>query len=479
MTADIRMALENELDDLVEGRIDSWIQRCFDSCDPRYDSDWLNGMLELAVMQFPENYEVRAAASRAATMEAQRLYDEGDSQEAVSRLERLLESDPYCTEAFELLEKFMQAAPVSAEQDPPQVEAPQVAAPQVVAPQVVAPEPEPVVVVAPVPVPVAEVPASSAAPVGMVVSDDDDLLSFLAEDVLIDLDVALPEAELSTPLPAAPVAPPPEPAPIVAEVAVEPPPAPAIAAPPPAAPVMATAAAGFDWRSVIALPSHGSSVVEPQLEALLPSLTERFSQVRNYRGLVLLLTDLYQRDASHLGVSTTLNSVLRDWALHLEHEGRGPEGGQVAVWSQQLLGSRADWATAIAQKYPSQPPNLPDLGGLSGLSAPNWMSWVNVLRDDPNRFREAAVALSADSQGLQSLFRHLAVHHPNHPDHVLNLGWGYSQTGQPALAMVHTQRAIQLRPSARAYQLLQQVYLDLGQPEMAQRVSQQMVQLQA
>lgn len=476
MTADIRMALENELDDLVEGQIESWIQRCFDSCDPRYDSDWLNGMLELAVMQFPENYELRAAASRAATMEAQRLYDEGDTQEAVSRLERLLESDPYCTEAFELLEKFMQTSPAS---DEPEI-APIAAA---------VPVPEPVV--ADAPPPVAEVPASSATPMGTVVSDDDDLLSFLAEDVLIDLDVALPEPELPAPIAAPQVAEPVaapvalEPPPAVEEVAVEPPtpPAPATLPPPPevSVPVAALpkATAGFDWRSVIALPSHGSSVVEPQLEALLPSLTERFSQVRNYRGLVLLLTDLFQRDASHQGVSTTLNSVLRDWALHLEHQGRGPEAGQVAAWSQQLLGNRADWAAAIAQKYPSQPPNLPDLSGLSGLSAPNWMSWVNVLRDDPNRFAEAAAALSADSQGLQSLFRHLAVHHPNHPDHVLNLGWGYSQTGQPALAMVHTQRAIQLRPSARAYQLLQKVYLDLGQPDMAQRVAQQMAQVQA
>ena len=94
MTADIRMGRENELDQLDESGVESWLARCFEACDPRYDSDWLNGIFELALMQFPDNYEVRAAASRAATMEAQRLYDEGETGEAVSRLERLLESDP-------------------------------------------------------------------------------------------------------------------------------------------------------------------------------------------------------------------------------------------------------------------------------------------------------------------------------------------------------------------------------------------------
>ena len=43
MTADIRMGLENELDQLDESGVESWLARCFEACDPRYDSDWLNG----------------------------------------------------------------------------------------------------------------------------------------------------------------------------------------------------------------------------------------------------------------------------------------------------------------------------------------------------------------------------------------------------------------------------------------------------
>ncbi|MBT9587182.1 hypothetical protein IV102_27815, partial [bacterium] len=256
-------------------------------------------------------------------------------------------------------------------------------------------------------------------------------------------------------------------------VAVAPPPV--AVAPPPVA--VAQRNGSFDWRTVVGLPAHAHPTLEPQLEAILPSLTERFSQVGNYRSLVILLTDLYQRDPSHQGVSHNLNSVLHDWAAQLEKQGRGQEAGQVAAWSQQLLGSRAAWTQSLIQRFPAQPPSLPDLSGLSGIGSPGWMNWVAPLRDDPNRYQDAGQALAGDPQGLQSLFRHLAVQHPEQPDHVLNLGWAYSHTGQHALAMVHTQRSLQMRQSSRAYELLQKVYGDLGQPEMAQRVAQQLSQL--
>lgn len=247
--------------------------------------------------------------------------------------------------------------------------------------------------------------------------------------------------------------------------------------PPQPQPVAQPAAAlngSFDWRSVVGLPGHAQSTLEPQLEAILPSLTERFTQVGNYRSLVMLLTDFYQRDPSHQGVSNNLNSVLNDWANHLEKQGRGSEAGQVAAWSQQLLGARANWAAPMLARFPAQPPSLPDLSGLSSIASPGWMNWISPLRDDPSRFQEAGTALAHDPQGLQSLFRHLAVQHSDSADHVLNLGWAYSHTGQHALAMVHTQRSLQMRQSPRAYQLLQKIYLDLGQPDMAQRVAQQL-----
>ena len=546
MTADIRMALENELDDLEESVVESWLHRCFEACDPRYDTDWLMGMFELALMQFPENYEIRAASSKASTMEAQRLFDEGETQEAVSRLERLLESDPYCTEAFEMLERFMQG-PVtdsgeSGLQPPPSLE------PEPTVPPLVLEQPAPVAVAAPEP--------------GLPDSQDDELLSFLDDDLMIDgLQSALPEvaveaepaaAFLAEPVsqpaalepppaepvatepalqpppplepvaepvveaiaPPPPVAPPVEPAPVVPPVAVVPPtpvapPAPVAApapiaaapvapppiAPPPVAPAPVAAApltppptvatqpsqpmriGAFDWRTVVGLPAHAGSTLEPQLEAILPHLTERFTQVGNYRSLVMLLTDLYQREPSHQGICNNLNSVLSDWASQLEKQGRGPEAGQVAAWAQQLLGDNANWVASWLQRYPAQPPSLPDLGSLTGMAAPNWMNWVAPLRDDPSRYPDAGKALASDPQGLQSLFRHLAVQHPDQPDHVLNLGWAYSHTGQHALAMVHTQRSLQMRQSARAYELLQKVYADLGQPEMAERVAQQLTQL--
>lgn len=531
MTADIRMGLENELDQLDESGVESWLARCFEACDPRYDSDWLNGIFELALMQFPDNYEVRAAASRAATMEAQRLYDEGDTTEAVSRLERLLESDPYCTEAFELLERFM-ATSSGDVPDAPSAE------PVAASPEPVAASAEPVAVAAPVAAAPALEPATQGAPVATLDPlpdpDDDELLSFLDDDLMVGLDdvvqpelppseevvpvapevvevaapvvfdsaepVALPDpaapepppsakpvAEATPALEASPLA---EIVPVVEEIVpppvvavappAAPPPAPPVAAapPPPAAPAPLPGG-GFDWRSVVGLPAHGGSGLEPQLEAILPNLAERFSQVGNYRSLVILLTDLFQRDPAHQGVGTTLNSVLSDWSAQLEQQGRGPEAGQVAAWSQQLLGERATWTQPVLQRFPAQAPSLPDLGSLSGSSAPAWMNWVAPLRDDPSRFQEAGNALGADFQGLQSLFRHLAVQHPDHPDHVLNLGWAYSQSKQPALAMVHTQRSLQLRQQPRAYQLLQKIYTDLGQTEMAQRVAQQLAQLKA
>ena len=521
MTADIRMGLENELDQLDESGVESWLARCFEACDPRYDSDWLNGIFELALMQFPENYEVRAAASRAATMEAQRLYDEGDTGEAVSRLERLLESDPYCTEAFELLERFMAN----------NSEAPEAPAPELIAH---APEPVPVAAAASpaVTAPALE-PVAQSSPVATLdplpEGHDDELLSFLDDDLMIGLEnvvqpelppddelVEVPAAavEVAAPAPSDPAEPlaiadpaapvpfdlpsQPEPTPLppppVAEVpapvaeapAIAPPPAPVAPPVPETAPTVASSPSpaplrslGFDWRTVVGLPAHSGSALEPQLEAILPNLAERFSQVGNYRSLVILLTDLFQRDPSHQGVGSTLNSLLSDWSSQLEKQGRGPEAGQVAAWSQQLLGARANWATPVLQRFPAQPPSLPDLGGLGGPTAPTWMNWVGPLRDDPSRFQDAAQALGGDQQGLQSLFRHLAVQHPDHPDHVLNLGWAYSHTGQPALAMVHTQRSLQLRQSPRAFQLLQKIYTDLGQTEMAQRVAQQLAQLKA
>ncbi|MBS2035347.1 hypothetical protein JST97_10185 [bacterium] len=514
------MSLENELDQLDESGVESWLARCFEACDPRYDSDWLNGIFELALMQFPDNYEVRAAASRAATMEAQRLFDEGDTSEAVSRLERLLESDPYCTEAFEMLERFMGNTS-------------EVAAP---------PAPEPVPAASPTPAAVATavepLPHSPAVATlePLPESNDDELLSFLDDDLMVGLDdvvqpdfppsdepvlmppsaleppasapedqtlpVAVPDpaappavAEVSSQEPAPTPAPPPvaaAPEPVapepVASAPVEPAPAPVepvpvASQPAPVAPAPAPAAAapnrgGFDWRSVVGLPGH-TQALEPQLEAILPNLTDRFTQAGNYRSLAILLTDLYQRDPSHQNIATSLNSVLSDWCAQLEKQGRGAEAGQVAAWSQQLLGDRAQWAAAVTQRFPSQPPSLPDLGSFSGPSAPGWMNWVSPLREDPSRFQEAAQALAGDHQGLQSLFRHLAVQHPDHPDHVLNLGWAYSQTSQHALAMVHTQRSLQLRQSARGFQLLQKIYTDLGQTEMAQRVAQQLSQLKA
>ncbi|MFN8612000.1 MAG: hypothetical protein U0931_30925 [Vulcanimicrobiota bacterium] len=515
------MSLENELDQLDESGVESWLARCFEACDPRYDSDWLNGIFELALMQFPDNYEVRAAASRAATMEAQRLYDEGDTGEAVSRLERLLESDPYCTEAFELLERFMgntAEAPAAPSPDP-------TPAPTAVA--AVAPAIEPVPLSAPV---------ATLEPLPE--SHDDELLSFLDDDLMVGLDEVVqpelppsdepvlvppsavepapaapedPALPVAVPDPAAPAAvaeapvpvpvPEPQPEPPAPElqpaapaapepVAVAPAvqaPTPAVEPPPPAAVVSASLptpsapperSAAFDWRSVVGLPAH-TQALEPQLEAILPNLTERFTQAGNYRTLAILLTDLYQRDPSHQVIGASLNSVLSDWCSRLEQQGRGTEAGQVAAWSQQLLGARAQWAAAVVQRFPSQPPSLPDLGNLSGPGAPGWMNWVGPLRDDPGRFQEAAQGLGSDHQGVQSLFRHLAVQHPDHPEHVLNLGWAYSHTGQHALAMVHTQRSLQLRQSSRGYQLLQKIYTDLGQTEMAQRVAQQLSQLKA
>ncbi|ODT61802.1 hypothetical protein ABS71_16700 [bacterium SCN 62-11] len=180
------MGLENELDQLDESGVESWLARCFEACDPRYDSDWLNGIFELALMQFPDNYEVRAAASRAATMEAQRLYDEGDTTEAVSRLERLLESDPYCTEAFELLERFM-ATSSGDVPDAPSVEP-------------VAPSAEPVAAtsVTPAATAAAVEPVTLSAGVATLEPlpdhNDDELLSFLDDDLMIGLDdVVQPE----------------------------------------------------------------------------------------------------------------------------------------------------------------------------------------------------------------------------------------------------------------------------------------------
>jgi tetratricopeptide (TPR) repeat protein len=483
MTADIRVDLEEELDNLDESQVESWLGRCFTACDPRYDSDWLNGIFELAVMQFPNNFEVRAAASKAATMEAQRLFDDGDHQEAIGRLERLLENDPYCTDAFEMLERFMQASAVPAPEPAPLPVAPVVEA----AP----PAPEPL-------------PIAPALPASLVIESEPavDDLSFLDDDDLLDLSPELPpvsssaEPEVQQPA-AALLPPPPEPEPVQAvtveppapppvtlEVPVAPPaPAPVPPPPPPQAPLplMVEAAAprssGFDWRSVVSLPNHGREGLEPQLEVLLPSLTERFCQAGNFRSLVLLLSDLLQRDSKHQGLRGNLQTALHEWAKSLEQAGRGPEAGQVAAWALQLLPETSGWATTTCQRFPATLPKLPDLTALASSSTPAWMAWVAPLREDPSRHEEAAQALSTDTQGLQSLFRHLAVHHPNDAEHVLNLGWAYSHTGQHALAMVHTQRSLQIQASQRAYKLLQKIYTDLGQPEMAQRAVHQLSQL--
>ena len=108
MEIDHRIELENELEELEDSQLEDWIARCFASCDPRYDADWLSSIFELAQLHFPDHYEVRSACSQAGILEAKRLEEEGDHAEAVSRLERLLDSDPYCAEALELLEVILQ-----------------------------------------------------------------------------------------------------------------------------------------------------------------------------------------------------------------------------------------------------------------------------------------------------------------------------------------------------------------------------------
>lgn len=514
MSADVRMELEEELDRLDDSRVESWVQRCFEACDPRYDSDWLNGMFELALMTLPDNYEIRSAASRAATMDAQRLYEEGETAEAISRLEKLLEADPYCTEAFEMLERFMagtsSAAPAVAAPAPSPAEAPTIEEPAPIALGVDLPDDDEIsfldgdnlldLTPSLEPELPAAFPSGSAEPVAVepvavdvepVPVEPEPEPHPVAADPVIAAPVVLEPEEvlLAEPLPfleeavqpelAAPPPPPPpvEVAPVMAEaipVAAPPPPPP----PPPPAPaglnLVATSSRNFDWRSVVALPGHTPGPIEAQLEALLPAMVERFVQAGNYRSLVLVLTDLLQRDPQHKLVENQLHQCLKAWAAQLERQGRGPEAGQVAAWSRQLLSGTAEWSDAITQRFPATSLQIPDLTSLSASSAaPAWMAWVQPLRDDPARFEEAGQALASDPQAIQSLFRHLAVHHPNHPEHVLNLGWAYSFTGQHALAMVHTQRSMQMQSSPRALALLKKIYEDLGQPDMAQRVARQ------
>jgi tetratricopeptide (TPR) repeat protein len=456
MSADLRMNLESELDTLSEDQVESWLQRCFEDCDPRFDSDWLNGIFELALMQFPDNYEVRAAASKAAIMDAQRLYDEGDQAEAVSRLERLLENDTYCTEAFELLERFMQGG------------------------QVEAPPPPPAAVEAPEEVAVADL-SEAELP---------EELDFLNDDLLADLslepdlpleldslDSAAPVEPLEEVIAAEPELPAvelepiqPEPAPVrEPEVEVEVAAAPAEPVSPPVAVPATLSPSASDWKSAVMLPSDAGPI-EANLLSILPNLAERLRNASSYRPLTLLLADLHQRDSGAEAVRVTLHETLRAWAQQLESQSRASEAAQVAQFALSIIPESQPWAQPLSSKFPAALPSLPTFSQAPGASTPTWMNWVEPLKADPSRYQEAGEVLKDDPTGLQSLFRHLAVHHASHPEHVLNLGWAYSVTGQHALAMVHTQRALSMQSSARAQQLLRQIYTDLGQPELAQRV---------
>ena len=404
---DIRVQLENELDSLQEEQVESWIQRCFEACDPRYDSDWLSGMFELANMQFPDNYEVRSACSKATILEARRLSTEGDVKEAMARLEQLLEADPYCTEGFELLEEL------SKPQEP--VQPPSIAA----EPAVVAMAPPP----------------------------PDELSSMFADEELFQLDNDLPLA--ATPPTPEPT---PEPAPEI--------PASAISAP---AQNAASAPVPEPWDELWTLPRPVSEGIhDPHYLQGVVAMSEKMRTVGRPDYALRILVDHRQELQESPAWREHVKSTLIAWVNKLVESDLGQQAAQVSAWGARVLQESdiQELATNLKSRFGLMPPaSAPD-------SSEGWKSRLTNNPGDMALLEEIWQSFHNDRDGMLMLFRQAAVENPGDSRQILNLGWAYLKSGTPALALVHTQRALKLAPTRRAYGILAETYDSLGQPQL-------------
>jgi tetratricopeptide (TPR) repeat protein len=394
---DIRVQLENELDTLQEENVESWIQRCFESCDPRYDSDWLSGMLELAHMQFPDHYEVRAACSRAIVLEARRLAGEGDKKEAMRRLEQLLEADPYCTEGFEFLEELSK---------PPSAEVPPVEAPALAPESVPAVLPE------------------------ILNSSDEEL-------------VATPPA---VPEPAAAPAPPEASAPSPATHNPEP----------------AVNAPALPWDELWKLPRPlPEGTPDTQYLQVVLSLAEKMRALGRPDAALRILVDHRQDLDKTDSWSDHIKSTLLAWVNKLASSQHGAQAAQVCDWGSRIVPASPEiqeLAADLTKRFglPKAPASAND----------EWRSRLEATPADAALLDEIQRAHQSDVDGLLMLFRQVAVENPEDSRHILNLGWAYLKAGTAVLALVHTQRALKLSPTRRAYQILADTYEKLGQRQL-------------
>lgn len=418
---DIRVQLENELDTLQEENVESWIQRCFEACDPRYDSDWLSGMLELAHMQFPDHYEVRSACSRAIVLEARRLSGEGDTKEAMRRLEQLLEADPYCTEGFELLEELSKPAEAEAEATP------------------------------------AETPAQ--APTEQTASGEAELAAAVPGEIPTSFDEELP----FTP----PAVPEPEPAPVaVASAPAAPTPFEAAgpAAEPAVPPVAAAAskAPSLPWDELWKLPRPlPEGTPDSQYLQVVANLAEKMRALGRPDAALRILVDHRQDLEKTVSWSDQIKSTLLAWVNKLASSQHGAEAALVCDWGARVVPSSPEIQELAADlkkrfglpKAPSSP-------------ADEWRGKLEANPVDAGLLEQISGAYANDSDGLLMLFRQVAVEHPEDSRHILNLGWAYLKAGTAVLALVHTQRALKLSPTRRAYQILADIYDKLGQKQL-------------
>lgn len=571
METDSRVQLENELDHLTEDTVENWMERCFESCDPRYDSDWLNGMFELALMQFPDSFEVRTACSRAAVLDAQRLANQGEAKEAIRKLESLLEADPYCTEAFELLEELTLAMSGAGLKKPSPEELAAMAVPVVVEP-VPAPPVEPVVEVEP------DGPDNS---LELLLGDDD-----LFGDVDLGVDLELPEDEIvlleaesleAEPLeeelqfpvasadaeqevlqaPIAPVlesaavleapemeaidpeiteqmktqalvaseielgaetsaslTPEPVPSPIVdpvAEIVVVPVApvsldvvAPVVSAEVPVslgsaaigADSLASAEPEDDWDEPFRYPRRApqSHASRAYLDSVLGLLMQMEANGRPDAALRLLI-DHREDLALELDWEGLVERTVRNSCQRLVSGGEGASALQLARWAAKHLpgsGEISELVDNLAEEFSgSNAKVLPkvvadsvfDIGVASVPAGSHSAFWerlksaptdVNLLVEIRNHFLGAS---KPDQEGFLHLFRTAAVEFPEHHGHVTNLGWAYLQAGPPALALIHTQRALRLESGERAHQLLVEIYGRLEQPQLQEAAKARLLEL--
>ena len=304
----------------------------------------------------------------------------------------------------------------------------------------------------------------------------EDWLTSSAEPAADPPSAPAPAVVIAPPAPAV-VAAPPAPAVVAAPAASLPPaaterPAPPVPAQLPEAARTSTAVSPQVWGKVWGLAAlEESPAGDPALDQLVSSYAERLCAAGRFRSAARALADWLEKHPGSARLKAVLKACLQAWVQNLAQRGRGPDAVRVGSWGATVLAGEADVERLnqqLQQRFgppPTDEPGLPLAGGNRDHTV--LRERVVASPDDLAILAQVQTELGPEPRAALHFFRQLALEHPQQANHQLNLGWIYLQARQPTLALVHTQRALALEGTPRGREQLADIYRALGQPNLA------------